>query len=559
VSQPIVGLDTFSGTVPVGAEPGEGDSRRVLLVLGAGVHTTYPLGPRGRVSIGRGSDNLVAIDDPTISRHHIRIHLGPTLRVEDLGSSNGTRVGRKKLAPNETVDLAPGETVEIGSAVLIVQESRREAPPRRLASWDYFEARIEEAIRRARRLDRAFVILHLRTDRSTATIVERRLAGLLPQLDAVARDVPGEFSALLVDADELDAATAQRWLGAALEDDRVRVAIGHAVYPDDGQTVDELTTCAVGRATGVDEPVREVDEPIAADPASKRLFRLIERVSTAPLHVLVVGESGSGKTVTATQLHRRSGADPVVEVDCGVEDLDESMFAEGGPLERARGGVLVLDRLCSLPVAVQERLVAQLDRDERSGGGLGVRVVAMESRDVEAEIEAGRLRRDLYFMLHNMVLEVPPLRRRPGDIEPLARRFAEEAATVAGRGAPELSSDTVELLVGHVWPGNVRELRNVMRRAVALSNGIVITPRDLPVEKLTAPFVADRSDRHRAAPQLFDEVRREREAIERQRIVDALDRSAGNQTEAARLLGISRRTLINRLEAYGLPRPRKGR
>jgi hypothetical protein len=110
-----------------------------------------------------------------------------------------------------------------------------------------------------------------------------------------------------------------------------------------------------------------------------------------------------------------------------------------------------------------------------------------------------------------------------------------------------------------VWPGNVRELRNVMRRAVALSNGIVITPRDLPVEKLTAPFVADRSDRQGSVPQLFDEVRREREAIERQRIVDALDRSAGNQTEAARLLGISRRTLINRLEAYGLPRPRKGR
>ena len=556
MSQPV-GVDTFSGTVPVGPDAAEGEARRVLLVLAPGTHSTYPLGPRGRVSVGRGSDNLVAIDDPTISRHHIRIHLGTTLRVEDLGSSNGTRVGRKKLSPNETVDLAPGETVEIGSAVLIVQESRREAPPRRLASWDYFELRIEEAIRRARRLDRGFVILHLRTDRSTATIVERRLAGLLPQLDAVARDVPGEFSALLVDGDELDGRSAQRWLAAALEDERVRVAIGHAMFPVDGETVDELTTCAVGRATGVDEPVREVDEPVAVDPATRRLFRLVERVASAPLHVLVVGETGSGKTIVATQLHRRAGATPVVEVDCATDDIGESLLAEGGPYERARGGILVLDRLCALPLPVQERLVALLDRDERAG--VGVRIVAMEGRDVEAEVEAGRLRRDLWFMLHNIVLEVPPLRRRPGDVDPLARRFAEQAATATGRGAPELSSDTIELLQGHVWPGNVRELRSVMRRAVALSNGVVITPRDLPVEKLTAPFVADRSDRHGAVPQLFDEVRREREAIERQRIVDALERSAGNQTEAARLLGVSRRTLINRLEAYGMPRPRKGR
>src|SRR5690606_223875 len=140
--------------------------------------------------------------------------------------------------------------------------------------------------------------------------------------------------------------------------------------------------------------------------------------------VLVVGETGSGKTVVATQLHRRAGATPVVEVDCAADDVAETLLAEGGPFERARGGVLVLDRLCSLPSSVQERLVAALDRAERTGHR--VRTVAMESRDVEAEVDAGHVRRDLWFMLHNIVLEGPPLRRRPGDVEPLARRFAEE-------------------------------------------------------------------------------------------------------------------------------------
>jgi DNA-binding NtrC family response regulator len=440
-----------------------------------------------------------------------------------------------------------------------VQERKREAPPQRLLTWDYFELRLEEAIRRGRRLDRSFVVLQIQADWRHAAAVERRMVALLPQLDAVARDVPGEFSVLMVDADELDGEAAARWLATALEDPRVQVAVGQAVYPADGSTVDELTTCAARRAAGAEEETRDVDEPVSVDPATKRLFRLVERVAAVPLHVLVVGDAGVGKSLVAGELHRRSGRAPVLTLDGGADDLFEVLFGDEGRLERARGGVLVIDKLCAMPLDAQARLATWLETAEREGGtDTAVRVIAMESRDVDAAVDAAELHRELHALLTNVVVEVPPLRRRPADIEPLARRFVSEAAAAGERPEPELTLDAIDLLRGHVWPGNVRELRGVMRRAVALSDGMVITPRELPVEKLTAAFVAD-STAELPAPQLFDEVRRERESIERQRIVDTLEQADGNQTKAAKLLGISRRTLINRLEAYGLPRPRKRR
>jgi DNA-binding NtrC family response regulator len=283
--------------------------------------------------------------------------------------------------------------------------------------------------------------------------------------------------------------------------------------------------------------------------------RLVERIAPAPMHVLVTGETGVGKDAIAALLHRRSGRARLVHVDCAggsAEAIGEALFGADGAFAEPTGGktTLVLDELSALSLDVQDALVRELDRD------IGVRVIATTRRDLEAEIDEGLLRRELFHRLEGVAIEVPPLRRRPADIAPLALRFAAQAAASLGRAPPQLDGDALELLSGYVWPGNVRELRNVVRRAVVLCDGASIGRRQLPIEKLTAQFVAPKSD-GRKPPELFEAVRRELAPLERQRIVDALERANGNQTEAARLLGISRRTLINRLELYGLPRPRK--
>jgi two-component system, NtrC family, response regulator AtoC len=158
-------------------------------------------------------------------------------------------------------------------------------------------------------------------------------------------------------------------------------------------------------------------------------------------------------------------------------------------------------------------------------------------------------------------LTVPPLRRRPTEIEPLAERFVAEAARFAGRAeTPIIGDAALALLHGYPWPGNVRELRNTVRRAVLLCDGDEITPAHLPAEKLTATFASPSHEGSLPPAEPLPPLREVREHFqeaERNRIIAALDRVQGNQTEAAKLLGIARRTLIKRLDAYGLPRPRK--
>jgi two-component system response regulator AtoC len=207
---------------------------------------------------------------------------------------------------------------------------------------------------------------------------------------------------------------------------------------------------------------------------------------------------------------------------------------------------------------VQVKLLRVLeDRKVMRIGGrtprkLDVRFVAATNRDLEAEVARGSFRQDLYFRLNGVAFTIPPLRARVTEIAPLAERFLAAAAQTLDRLEPlRLSPSALRCLERYAWPGNVRELRNVIERAVVLSVGDEIAPADLP-RHLTGVILA-----HASAPEVVDDETATPVNPERQRIIEALEQSAGNQTRAAKLLGISLRTLVNRLAAHDIPRPRK--
>lgn len=316
---------------------------------------------------------------------------------------------------------------------------------------------------------------------------------------------------------------------------------------------------------------------VIAAPAMVSLYELIDRVAPGSISVLILGETGVGKEVTAEAVHRRSrrAEAPFVRLNCAAltESLIESELfghekgaftgaerAKPGLIESAHGGTLFLDEVGELPLSTQVKLLRVLEeRVVRRVGGLepksvDIRIVSATNRDLKAEIAAGRFREDLFFRLNGISLVVPALRERKEEIPALARRFIRAAVERDPHlGEPDLSAEGLAHLSGYAWPGNIRELRNVMERAVLLSGGATIVPEHLPLEGVSAaPPKATSSGRGGHLPA-------EVQAFEKERIIEALKACNGNQTRAAERLGIARRTLIKRLDLYGIERPRKGK
>ncbi|MEZ4295652.1 MAG: sigma 54-interacting transcriptional regulator [Polyangiaceae bacterium] len=342
-------------------------------------------------------------------------------------------------------------------------------------------------------------------------------------------------------------------------------------------------------------------------PAMRRLYELVDRVAPARINVLIHGETGVGKEVLAEAIHTRSSRahKPFLRLNCGAfsEPLLESelfghekgsftgaAMSKPGLLESAEGGTVLLDEIGELPMALQVKLLRVLEeRRVRRVGGLtakpiDVRFVAATHRDLEGEVARGTFRQDLFFRLNGITLNIPPLRERVEEIEPLAEMFLAEAAEQEGQSRRlTLSPEARRLLRQHRWPGNVRELKNVMERAALLVRGDVVTRDDLPAERMEAGAEAISGDawstdlqrermprvpqpRPTLAPRAPEQgpppppsssgFGKNAGTDERQRIIDALEQCAGNQTKAANLLGISRGTLLSRLSLYGIPRPR---
>ncbi len=438
------------GGVPVQRKP------RVLVLWDGGFHSR-DLEPDQSLVIGRSENSDLQVDDASVSRRHASVEFKETVYVRDLGSTNGTRVGGT-LVPKETpIVVQPGEIVEIGIAMLLVQQPTRTAP-------------------------------------ATAGSKE------------------------------------------------------------------------------------------TAETPMQRLHRLAGLVAASDLSVILVGESGVGKEVIAEKIRCSSlrASAPFIKLNCAAlsESLLESELfgyergaftgavrAKPGLVEAADTGTLFLDEIGELPLPIQAKLLRVVETRETTRLGnvtpqrVDVRFLAATNRNLEALVASGGFRQDLYFRLNGITLPIPPLRERLDEVPALARQFAAEASARHGRPTPAIRAETLNGLCSHSWPGNVRELKAVVERAVVLSAGEPVLSIPPPEQPLT-PGVPPRE----VAPMLSapppenerEAIERRRAELERESIMNALAQAAGNQTKAANILGISRRTLLKRLDTYGLPRPRKG-
>jgi transcriptional regulator with PAS, ATPase and Fis domain len=320
-------------------------------------------------------------------------------------------------------------------------------------------------------------------------------------------------------------------------------------------------------------PVRRV----APDEAMLRIQQLAERAAKGTINVLITGETGVGKELLAETVHRLSPrrGGPYVCLNCAALSetlLESELFghergaftgavqAKPGLMETAHGGTLFMDEVGELPLPTQAKLLRALETREVARLGsvkprkVDVRFLAATNRDLEAEIERGTFRRDLYFRLNGITLTIPPLRARTGEIRRLAETFVQQISRELGRPEPAIPGKVMGLLEAYPWPGNIRELKNVMERAVLLCAGTVIDTEHLPMDKLAAPQSGPTSlgpsdTPHAAGPGGPPD--------ERRRIIDALAACAGNQSRAAKMLGIPRRTFVARLDQYRIPRPKK--
>ncbi len=311
------------------------------------------------------------------------------------------------------------------------------------------------------------------------------------------------------------------------------------------------------------------------DPAMERVVSLAEKIAASDASVMITGESGTGKEVMARFLHDRSKrkAKPFVSVNCAAlpEGLLESeLFGHErgaltgavarriGKFEEADGGTLLLDEISEMDARLQAKLLRALQERviDRVGGGkpvsVDIRVLATSNRKLEEEVRTGRFRQDLYYRLNVVALRLPPLRERPTDVLALSEHFIERFAMANGLPARPLAEAAKRQLLANPWRGNVRELENVLHRAVLVASGTEIG-LDALIGLGEAYGLGDDVDRAAAragAVLTRDLVGRSVADVERGLILDTLDHCGGNRTHAARVLGISIRTLRNKLNEY---------
>jgi len=313
---------------------------------------------------------------------------------------------------------------------------------------------------------------------------------------------------------------------------------------------------------------------VGESPAMRNLGELLTRVAALEATVLIQGESGTGKDLVARALHARSrrANGPFVAVNCAALTealLESELFGHVrgaftgatsdklGLFEAATAGTLFLDELGEIPAGMQAKLLRVLQEHAiRPVGGVrerpvDVRVIAATNRDLEAEVRAGRFREDLYYRVNVFTVEVPPLRERAGDVIVLVEHFIFEMSVRFNKTVHGIREDALQLLLAHPWPGNVRELSNCIERAVALTANEYIEVADLPPNIL-------RTQKVPATPALpsggiFPDELVPITELEARYIRHVLAQVGGNKTEAARILGIDRRTLHRKLQRMGEP------
>jgi len=470
--------------------------RELVFYMGRAAHA-YALPAAGRVSIGRAPENDIQVDDPSVSRHHLCLHVGANIQVEDLGSANGTYV---------VPSMPDGPSMDAGDGT----RRNKDVLGSRLSAQTPVPLKLRDSLR----LGSVFAELQMR-QRGSRSLPPSAPVAEIPVLD------------------------------------------------------------------------RRV-----VDPATVQSYELALRVASSDLTVLLTGETGVGKEILAETIHSNSARSkqPFLRLNCAAlsESLLESelfghergaftgaLRAKEGLLEATNGGTVFLDEIGELPAGIQAKLLRVLEERKVTRVGsssprpIDVRFVAATNRDLRQDVAAGKFRKDLLFRINAVTILIPPLRHRPLDIAPLATHFLALFCQKNGLKVPELTPLSLLRLREHAWPGNVRELRNVIERAAFLHRGGRLLPEHLALDtEPDRPQGADElpagahKDQEKGTPPRVLEISRAVSLTptmddDRQRMLAALASCGGNQTRAAKLLGFSRRTLVNRLREYDLPRPKK--
>lgn len=307
------------------------------------------------------------------------------------------------------------------------------------------------------------------------------------------------------------------------------------------------------------------DRTIAVHPTMKKILALADKIAGSRSTVLITGQSGTGKEVIARYIHRHSDrrGGPFIAVNCAAlpENLLESelfghekgaftgaVAAKKGKFQLAQGGTILLDEISEMPVSIQAKLLRVLQEREidRVGGQftipIDVRVIATSNRDLEQETLTGNFRLDLFYRLNVIPLKLPPLAERPDDIIPLGNFFLEKHSALNNVAPKLISPDAESFLKNRSWTGNVRELENLIERSLLLVDGRIIRAEDLEMISSSRPS--------NGVPDLSETAMMPLREVEKRMIFQALDHNHGNRTHAARVLGISVRTLRNKLNEY---------
>jgi DNA-binding NtrC family response regulator len=365
-------------------------------------------------------------------------------------------------------------------------------------------------------------------------------------------------------------------------------AVDFVVKPCSPQTL-ELIIKRIDRAARLEREneylraeagLGEAGAVVAESRSMQELLKTAERVAGSKGTVLITGESGTGKERIAHHLHHKSPRKngPFIRVNCAAlseQLLESELFGhergaftgahkrKEGRFELANGGTLLLDEIGEISPALQTKLLRVLEEEEfeRVGGTstlkIDVRVIATTNRDLPEEVAQGRFREDLYYRLHVLPLHADPLRERPEDILPLARHFVALYAKANGIAAPRFSPAAEQRLTEWHWPGNVRELENAIHRAVVLVDGETIEPEHLnfqllPRQNVRPKFtlVTDKGEYLGAISATSPLANRTLADLEREAILCTLEATRGNKTEAARRLGVTARTLSNKMKLW---------
>jgi two-component system, NtrC family, response regulator AtoC len=559
----------------IGASTGSG----YLLVVERGSSSVVPVHGGADLLVGRVPEADVRLADPACSRRHAHLRHAGVLRLEDLGSHNGTRLNGRRVTGS--AELAAGDVITIGEAVIVVHaggEAGRASP---LLDARGFRQRLEEELERSIENERPLAVVALVFGTAPAP---RELEDVLAaELSSADRGLATGDAVLLV-LPESDPDSAAELAERCLRRLGGGARAGIASCPADGCAAEPLLASARAAAehagggavaTSADAVLElrlGARRALVADPAMIQLYALLRRLADSDLPVLVTGETGAGKEHAAYALHAwsRRASRPFIAMNCAAlqESLAESelfghergafsgaIATRVGHLEAASGGTLFFDEIGELPLGIQAKLLRALETRTivRVGSTrelpIDLRLVAATNRDLEAEVAAGRFRRDLYFRLGAARVTLPPLRDRARELALLARGFLDEARAAAGRPPLTLSAGAMAALARHPWPGNVRELRNEMGYLAATVDDHVVEPWHLG-ERLAPPGAAAPPPSSPVAP--FRPLAVELRELECRRMAEALAAAGGVQKRAAELIRMPLRTFRMKAKQYGL-------